>query len=420
MFRRSAFASALLLALAFTANAEDFQGSTHRLAYDEAPIRYSERKDGGPVARLQERIDRGELKLKWDSDTGYLAAILQALEVPASSQLLVFSKTSLQRSQISPKTPRAIYFNDDVYVGYVPGAPLIEISAVDPKAGGMFYALEQTAAFKPKFTRNAECLQCHGGPRSLGVPGHIVRSIGTTRSGELDPQSEVSEITHCTPLADRWGGWFVTGQHGKQTHRGNLIGPAAFERAAREPNHLGNQSKVDSVADLSGYPAKTSDVVAHLVLEHQSHMHNYITRLNFETQIMMATYGHIRYLDRQVEAFLRYLLFTEEAALTDAVEGDPEFVRDFVCKAVRDPKGRSLRDFDLRTRLFKYPCSFLIYSEAFDEIPAVMKERIYQRLWDVLNGRDPSEDFAKLRPEDAQAVKEILLATKPGLPAYWN
>src|SRR5678815_4317207 len=158
--------------------AEDFQGSTHKIPYDEAPIRYTDTSGDGPVARLQGKIDRGELQLKFDAQHGYLPSLLQALDVPRSSQLLVFSKTSLQRSRISPKTPRAIYFNDGIYIGYIPNAPIIEVSAVDPKLGGMFYSLEQIAAYKPQLVRNSECLQCHGGNRSLGVPGHIVRSIG--------------------------------------------------------------------------------------------------------------------------------------------------------------------------------------------------------------------------------------------------
>ena len=248
----------------------------------------------------------------------------------------------------------------------------------------------------------------------------MIRSIGTEPSGELDSQSEVSEITHCTPIADRWAGWYVTGKHGAQTHRGNLIGPAAFAGSAREPNFLGNVSDLEPLVKLAGYPTRTSDIVSHLVLEHQSHMHNYITRLNFETRIMMATYGHIRYLDRQVDAFLRYLLFVEEARFTEPIAGDEEFVRDFTSRAIRDPSGRSLRDFDLNSRLFKYPCSFLIYTDAFDELPSVMKDQIYRGLWKILNGEDTRPHFAKLKPKDRQAVKEILFATKRGLPDYWR
>jgi hypothetical protein len=418
MFSR-VFFSFLLLAAA-SSRGEDFQGSTHKLEYDETPVGYSKATPSGHIAQLQARINSGEVRLKWDSEKGYLPALLHALNIPSSSQLLVFSKTSLQRSLINPKTPRALFYNDDLYVGYIPGADLLEISEADPKLGGVFYHLEQVAAFKPKLVRNNECLQCHGGNRSLGVPGHVIRSIGTSPEGEIDPQTEVAEMTHCSPLSERWGGWYVTGEHGWQTHRGNLVGIDALERQSREPNFLGNLKDLSALVDLREYPEPTSDIVSHLVLEHQSHMHNYVTRLNFETQQMLATYGHIRYLDRQVQSFLRYLLFVEEAPLTEPVRGRADFLSAFAADARRDTKGRSLRDFDLQHRLFKYPCSYLIYSAGFEQLPAPMKERIYRELGEILDGKNPQPEFARLSPEDRRAVKEILLATKKDLPASWK
>jgi hypothetical protein len=157
-----------------------------------------------------------------------------------------------------------------------------------------------------------------------------------------------------------------------------------------------------------------------MLLEHQAHMHNYITRLTYETKIMTSRYGHIRYLKSQVNAFLRYLLFTEEIPLSAPVKGDPQYAADFVATALRDAKGRSLRDLDLKTRMFRYPCSYLIYSDAFDHIPAVMRDHLLQRLHGILTGQDPDPQFAGIAAEDRQAVLEILRATKPNLPAYWR
>lgn len=417
MFRRTFF---LLPLAASLLRAEDFQGSTHVVPYDEEIIAYGATAPGGPIAELQARLDKGEVKLRFDEKFGWLPALLDALAVPKSSQMLVFSKTSLQRPFITPKNPRALYFNDDVYLGYVPGAPLMEVSAVDPELGGVFYHLEQSPAKKPRFVRDSDCLSCHVSGRTLGVPGHFVRSVGTDETGELAPGTEVSHIEHCTPFADRWAGWFVTGVHGDMPHRGNLIGAADFARAEREPGFNGNLKRLDGFIDESDYLGKGSDVVALMVLEHQGHMHNYFTRLSYETRIMMAQYGHTRYLTKKVDAFLRYLLFTEEALLTAPVVGNPEFVRDFTARGLRDSQGRSLRDFDLQTRLFKYPCSFLIYSPAFDAIPAIMRDQIYRRLWDILHGRDPSPDFAALPEAQRTAVRDILLETKKGLPDYWK
>jgi hypothetical protein len=400
--------------------AEDFQGSTQTLPYDEDLIAYNSKTPHDAVAQLQANVAGGKTKLKWDEQFGWLPSVLKQLRVPKSSQMLVFSRTSMQRQEINPQNPRAIFFNDDVYVGYIPHAPKMEISAVDPKLGGIFYSVEQEPGDKPTFTRNQDCLQCHVSARTLGVPGHFMRSLQTDGSGEIKAGTDAHEVTQCTPLAERWGGWYVTGQHGSQTHLGNLIGLSAFERHASEPSFRGNVTDLSELLDVSKYPKPQSDILALMVLEHQAHMHNYITRLNYETQIMMSMYGHIRYLRHQEDAFLRYLLFTEEAPLTAPVCGNPQFVSDFTASARRDSKGRSLRDLDLQTRLFKYPCSFLIYSDSFDQIPSTMRDDLLQRLYDILTGKDKVPQFAGLAANDRQAILEILRETKSNLPVYWN
>ncbi len=400
--------------------AEDFQGSSHALPYDDAIIGYSAQTPKDRIAKLQARIASGEVKLKWDEKFGWLPAVLDALKIPKSSQMLVFSQTSLQRRAINPRNPRAIFYNDDVYLGYIPHAPMMEISAVDPKLGGVFYSLDQVPQDKPAFTRSQDCIQCHVSGRTLGVPGHFVRSLQTDGGGEIKAGTDTGEVTHCTPLAERWGGWYVTGQHGAQTHLGNLVGASAFDRHSGEPGFRGNVADLTKLIDTSMYPTPHSDIVALMVLEHQAHMHNYITRLSYETRIMTETYGHIRYLKNQVNVFLRFLLFTEEIPLTAPVSGDPQYVADFTAPAVRDSKGRSLRDLDLKTRMFRHPCSFLIYSDAFDQIPAAMRDHLLQRLHDILTGQDADPQFAKLAANDRQAILEILRETKPNLPAYWR
>ena len=409
-----------VLALPLAALADDFQGSTHLFPYDEDVIAYSQKVPNDPVAALQKKINAGEVTLKFDPKFGYLPALLEYFKISPASQILVFSKTSLQRNPITPKNPRAIYFNDDMYLGYIPGAPLGELTGVDPKLGGIFYSVEQEQVRKPEFKRGSDCLNCHASPKTLGVPGHFVRSIGTDETGELDNPTEVSFITQRTPLADRWAGWYVTGTHGNQTHRGNLVGREEFSKAEKKPNWHGNVTDLGKYFDTSKYLEKSSDIVALMVLEHQGHMHNYITRLNFETQQMMKWYGHIRYLNSQIEGFLRYLLMTEEVCLTSPLKGREDYVKFFESQGPRDSKGRSLRELDMKTRMFKYPCSFLIYSAAFDSIPDVMRNEIYRRLYDILTGKDKSEDFTNISPEDRAAVLEILLETKKGLPDYWK
>jgi hypothetical protein len=397
----------------------DFQGATHMTPFDEDTIAYSKTPSRGPVAQLQERLDKGAAKLLRDEKFDYLLSLLTNLNVKVSSQMLVFSKTSFQRERIDPGHPRGIYFGDDVYVGFVPGSPLLEVSEVDPKLGAVFYTLDQSEP-KPRLVRNDQCLECHASAKTMGVPGHVVRSFATDERGVVDLGSGTSQVNHRTPFEERWGGWYVSGTHGKQTHRGNLFGKAAFERQAREPNFAGNATTLDKYFDTKDYPVASSDVVALMVLEHQTHMHNFIARLNYESTIALKQYGHVRYLNSVTEAFVKYLLFAEEAPLTDPVRGASLFARDFVAAGPRDSRGRSLRDFDLNTRLFKFPCSYLVYSEAFAALPTPIKEKIYSRMLQVLSGKQAGSDYQRLSPETRRAILEILAETKPDLPKAWK
>ena len=410
----------LALGLAVPRAGADFQGATHLMPFDEDTIQYSKAKDHSQVARLQERIDQGMVTLRYDDHYGYLLSVLQALGIATYSQLLVFSKTSFQRERIGPRTPRALFFNDDTYIGFIPGAPLMEVSTADPKLGGVFYTLNQTRVERPKFVRNDQCLECHASGKTMGVPGHLVRSFATDESGVADLLSGASMVNHRSPLEERWGGWYVSGVHGSQTHRGNLIGKAAFDRQEKEPNYLGNRSDLREFFNVSEYPVPTSDIVALMVHDHQTHMHNFLTRLNYEGTIALQQYGHINYLKNIIEAFLKYLLFTEEAGLTSPIRGSDEFAKRFVATGPTDRRGRSLREFDLRTRLFKYPCSYLIYSDAFEVLPDKLKAKIYRRLWEILTDDDSGADFRTLSADSRRAIREILTETKPNLPAYWK
>lgn len=409
-----------LCSLALPLCASDFQGATHLVPFDEAGIGYSKAEPESAIAQLQKRLDAGELQLEFHPEFGYLPSLLKALEVPVSSQMLVFSKTSLQRERISPKNPRAIYFSDDVYLGWIPGAPLIEISTADPQMGGVFYTLEQSKVARPKFRRNDQCLECHASSKSMGVPGHLVRSFATDDDGVVDLSTGTSQVNHRTPFADRWGGWYVTGTHGDQSHRGNLIGKEAFERQEREPNFGGNCTNLAPYFKIEKFAAPHSDVVALMVLEHQTHMHNFIARLNFDARMMLKTYGHANYLRSIIDGFVRYLLFADEAPLTAPVKGTSAFQKEFEALGIKDRKGRSLRQFDLTTRMFKYPCSYLIYSEAFDALPSEAKEKVYKKLFAVLTGEENSEAYAALSSESRKAILEILRETKRDLPDYWK
>jgi hypothetical protein len=252
------------------------------------------------------------------------------------------------------------------------------------------------------------------------VPGHLVRSFETDEDGIVDLSSGASQVNDRTPFEERWGGWYVSGTHGKLTHRGNLIGKADFERQAKEPNFAGNMRDLSKFFDTKKYFGANSDIVALMVLEHQTHMHNFITRLNYESVAMLKAYGHVNYLKSIVEGFMKYMLFAEAAPLTSTVKGTSSFQEDFEKIGPKDSKGRSLRDFDLRTGLFKYPCSFLIYSEAFNNLPPEVKEKVYARLYEILSGKDTTPTYEYLSTDTRTAIMEILLETKSDLPEYFH
>ena len=405
--------------------------------FEREPINYSNAKPDNRVSRLQERIDAGLVKPVFEKETGYARWLLGELQVPLSSQVLVFSKTSLQRNRIAPKTPRALYFSDDMYVGYCQFGHVMEVSAVDPNLGTVFYTLEQEAEDKPKFVRQADtCLLCHASSQTRGIPGHLARSVYPDSSGNPILSSGSFRIDQTSPFERRWGGWYVTGTHGSMKHLGNMV--VADKRPAERVEDLKglNLTNLKGRCDTSAYLTPHSDIVALMVLEHQAEMHNAITRANFQTRqalyneaVLNKEIGRApdyrsetttRLIKSACDALVKYMLFSHEAPLTDRVQGTSAFAKEFTQLGPRDSKGRSLREFDLTTRLFKYPCSYLIYSPAFDGLPAEAKEYTLQRLHDVLKGQAYSRDFDHLTADDCRAIYEILVTTKKDLPDYWR
>jgi hypothetical protein len=414
------FCLAALFFGAHSTSGSDFQGATHLFPIDEESINYGKSEANNPISQLQKRIESGEAKLQFDPRFGYLPSIVRELKLLVSSQMLVFSKTSMQRERISPRNPRSLFYNDDVYLGYIPGAPLMEISVADPKLGAVFYTVEQKENIRPVFKRTDQCLECHASSKSMGIPGHLVRSFETDEDGIVDLSTGISPINDRTPFEERWGGWYVSGTHGSQTHRGNLIGKPDLERHLKDPNFGGNLTNLLKFFDSEKYLSPNSDIVALMVLEHQTHMHNYITRLNYEGTAMLKAYGHVNYLKSAIEGFVKYMLFAEATPLRAKVKGTSTFQSDFQKLGPKDDKGRSLRDFDLDTRLFRYPCSFLIYSDSFNALPQPVKEKIYARLFEILSGKVTSPTYEYLTAEMRTAILEILRQTKSDLPEYFR
>jgi hypothetical protein len=312
-----------------------------------------------------------------------------------------------------------VYFTDTVAVGYVRGARIIEVAAQDANQGVVFYELSQQEQAAPAFKRNNDCLACHLSWETLGVPGLMVQSVYPLR----DENSYVNGFTtqHGSPLEQRWGGWWVTGDHGGAKHIGN-VSVMYNDKGSTLANPTRPLPSLEGLFDLKGYLTPYSDVVPLLVLAHQTNMTNLITRTGWEARLAAAS-GSKDAVSRVTEAardLVDYMLFVDEAPLAGPVKGGSGFAESFGAKGVRDGQGRSLRDFDLRQRLFKYPCSYMIYTPAFDALPAAAKGAVYSRLWEVLSGRDKQPRYRGLTLQDRQAIVSILRETKRDLPDYFQ
>ena len=408
-----------------------------QLDFEREPISYWKTTPTDPVAQLQERLDRDEVEMTFDDEHGYLRSALELLEVPISSQMLVFSKTSFQPRRISPRRPRALYYNDSVSVGWVQGGDVIEIAATDSQLGAVFYTLKQEQSGAPRIVRDqGQCTVCHASSRTAGVPGYLVRSVYPSRSGQPHFESGTFATDYRSPFKERWGGWYVSGTHGALRHMGNVV-----VENRQQPEVLDREAGAN-VSDLSGhlnterYLSPHSDIAALMVLEHQTRMHNLIARANFETRaashydrILNEALGRrLDYrseptqhrIERAGDQLVECMLFVDEFVLSEPVAGTSSFAEEFAERGPHDSQGRSLRELDLSERMMKYPCSYLIYSEAFEALPDPAKDYVYRRLFDVLSGADASAQFAHLASADRKAILEILRDTKSDLPDYWR
>ena len=367
------------------------------------------------VAVLNRAMQTGGVRLAFEGSRGYLMSVLKALDVPVESQTLVFSETSFQPQYIHPGNPRALYFNDSVAVGWVNGGEVLEVAALEPGRGFALYALGQESRPAPQFERDLRCLECHDTAFTAGVPGLLTMSM-LPRSDNPAELAQGWPVDHRTPFEDRWGGWFVTGPDAPRVHLGNV----PVHRVDRSYVRLPAAPAIEEVDVDDAYPSKRSDVTALLVLNHQTHMLNLLTRLTRDVRFV----EHEGVLGGRVMQVVRdlvdYLLFVDEAPLAAPVRGTSGFAEVFAVRGPRDSKGRSLRDLDLTTRLLRYRCSYLVYSPAFDAMSAMARDAVYTRMWRILSGEESDAKYARLAAGERRAIVEILKETKPGLPGYFD
>jgi hypothetical protein len=406
----------LTLVIAATWALADRLEDTLYVPLDHPAIQYA-KQPSDPVNLLDRKLAAGQVHLDYAPNGGYLASALKQLGIAVDSQVLVFSKGSIQTARISPRTPRAIYFNDEVTVGYVQNGDVLELTALDPTRGIYLYSLDAEKSAQPRIGRRDDCLRCHQGPQTLGVPGLMISSV-QPETGAREGHGGAFMTDHSTPIAERWGGWYVTGSTGSQSHYGNntlLVDP--LHPGPLSPDAPKNPDSLSAFFDTSKYLAPTSDLIALMTLEHQSRMTNLLIRIGWDARIALHDNNwDAQKMDFEIDELVTYMLFADEAPFPQPISGVSTFTKTFPARGPRDKQGRSLRDFDLKTRLFRYPLSYMIYSAAFDALPDRARNQIYQRLIAVLSGKDQSPKFAKLPLADRAAALAIVQETKPNFP----
>lgn len=368
---------------------------------DHPAIKYSTADTNTIVDELNRKLADGTASLTFDEKTGYLKSVLELLKIPVESQVMVYTQTSQQARHVTMTNPRAIYFNDEASVGYIRGAGLIEVVAQDPYLGSIFYVIHQETGAARQFGRDQQCLRCHLSWDTLGVPGLSVLSTFPRKSDR--DYADGFFVDHYRQIHERWGGWYVTGRRVPARHMGNFPLFMPNPPSAPPPARVSLAGQFD----LSGYLTPYSDVVALMVLDHQAHFTNLVTRAAWEARL-----GNEMRIAESADALADYVLFVEEAPITDGpIVGSSGFAEQFVAQGKKDGKGRSLRELDLQTRLQKYPLSYMIYSPQFRSLPEAPKNLVLGRINDVLSGKISGPKYAHLTPALRAAIREILAAT---------
>lgn len=404
--------------------------------YELEPHGYFSRQPKDPVTLLMEKVDAGEITLPEKNGKPLVERLLHELNLDRHTQVLVFSKTSLQKRAVSHDNPRALYFNDSVYLGWMPNGR-IEIASFDPELGPIFYfqrPLEDTTS--QLFVRTRSCLGCHAGDATNFLPGALGRSIYPDENGRSlrGAAEDYRRSGHQIPMKERWGGWFVSGQHGALRHMGNAIATRGESGVTIDRDRYANLEKLDHFFPTDAFPAPGSDIAALLVFDHQVTMHHRLVEAAYrarqalfdskldptETDVSKLARGRsIEEFTEGVEMVVEYLLFREEVPLDPGVTAHPDFQRAFTADRRACQNGHSLKDLRLDGRIFENRCSYMIYSPSFENLPPMLKGAIYDRLHEILTADEPVEKFEHFDANERQRIYQILKETKSDLPASW-
>jgi len=383
---------------------------------DSEPHRYFQRTAVDRFSRRIPELAEGRLPLDRSSERAFLKSLLRALDIPESSQLLVFSNTSLQLSLINPNNPRALYFSDDLYLGYVPGGK-IEVATIDAELGAVFYIFDiPRSDSRVVVERARRCMNCHANEDTLKVPGLSVKSVAPGPGGGSLDTFHPGQSGHTQPLAERFGGWYVTGTGGFDGHWGNRMGRLYQGELSATPLEPGTRFSFER------YPVATSDLLAHLLHEHQVGGVNRLIRAQYRfRELRHRNGGSVPQalppdLETELADLLGYLLFAQEAPLpASGIPGNPAF-RDGFARNRKVVDGHSLKELDLQTRLLRFRCSYLIHTPFFEGLDADLRRRILRDLDHALSPEKRNAASRHLSDSEAAVIRTILRATVPGFP----
>lgn len=414
-------AATLVIPLLFTARLQPVHAEAPSIPFKDPPHSYLDHAPKDRFTKIYERLLTGKEEVDTSSDRAFLISLLKALDIPVSSQILVFSATSLQSEMINPRNPRALYFNEDTYLGWVPGGR-VEVIGIDPEFGPIFYVFDRLRSGSlPRVDRSLKCFNCHAGTATQHLPGLIAESVLVSMAGSSLETYRHDVQGHQIPLEDRFGGWILTGNHNLRSNHANTAGRSQGGRLEKFDASPGR------FYDPSIHLLPTSDILPQMIHEHQ---------LGFENRVFQAHYlvrqrlhegkGRLtseaqKEIEDKATEIARYTLFADEAQLPpQGIEGDPGFVKDFLRNKRPAASGLSLKDLDLRTHLFKHRCSYMLYTDSWKSLPQMFKDRVYYRMAEALRDANNPKEMAHLGMEEKRAIRQILKETMDDLPVWWR
>lgn len=396
-------------------------GSQSVLINFRSPIHsYLHQTPRDPFSKFVKKIEKGDIELNFNSEKEYLLSLFEELNISPFSQLLVYSTTSLQLSRISPSNPRAIYFNDDIYLGYVPGGQ-VELIGIDPELGAIPYIFNlpiKDDLKHPSIYRSKRCMKCHASEETKGVPGLLLSSVIPGPGGGTIDAFRRGIFGHSVPYEERFGGWHISGDHPFSNSWANYTGIMQDGIIKKIPNPPGKYFSWNK------YPTQQSDAIPHLILEHQVGFSNLcisityrLRQINNQGSNKNATDEYSKIIKNETDKLLSYILFQKEAKLPkNRLSLDSQFIEDFKNNRNSTAQSKLLRELNLKDRLFQLRCSYMIFSNSFQGLPSEIKKQLLEKLRFILlcDKKNLPEEYSYFNDEERLKIHSILVKSLTG------